>query len=127
MTTQRPTVAIIGVGGVGGLFAARLLTTKRVNVVLFARGKTLAALRSEGLRFDSPASEGKLSCAFPPDRFVATDDWRQLKHRGGADIVLVCTKTWQVADVAESVVRHIVHDKSVVVRHVVLVAGPVAL
>ena len=45
-------IAVIGAGGVGGYFGARLAQAGN-DVVFVARGAHFAALRSRGLRIDS--------------------------------------------------------------------------
>ncbi|NUR98200.1 MAG: 2-dehydropantoate 2-reductase [Kribbellaceae bacterium] len=84
--------AIVGAGGVGGYFGARLAAAGE-DVAFVARGKHLAAITADGLAVHSPAGELQL-----PVR--ATDDPAQL---GVVDYVLVCVKTWQLPDVIESI------------------------
>ena len=45
-------IAVIGVGGVGGYFGGRLAQAGH-DVTFIARGATLEALRTNGLRVDS--------------------------------------------------------------------------
>ena len=89
-------VAIVGMGAVGGLIAARL-AAHGVDVCALARGATLQALRSRGLRFiDAKSPEA------PPVRhdIVASDDPAAL---GTADIVVVAVKAPALAAVAPAV------------------------
>jgi 2-dehydropantoate 2-reductase len=81
-------IAVVGAGGVGGYFGARLVQAGE-DVVFLARGAQLAALRSSGLAIESPRGNASLG----PQR--ASSDPAEL---GPADAVLLCVKTWQVAD-----------------------------
>lgn len=85
-------IGIVGAGGVGGYFGARLAAAGE-DVAFVARGKHLAAIAADGLVVHSPAGELQL-----PVR--ATDDPARL---GVADYVLVCVKTWQLPEVIESI------------------------
>jgi len=79
---------VVGAGGVGGYFGARLVQAGE-EVVFVARGAQLAALRSRGLSIESPRGNASLG----PQR--ASSDPAEL---GRVDAVLLCVKTWQVAD-----------------------------
>jgi 2-dehydropantoate 2-reductase len=81
-------IAVVGAGGVGGYFGARLVQAGE-DVVFVARGAQLAALRSRGLSIESPRGNAALG----PQR--ASSDPAEL---GRVDAVLLCVKTWQVAD-----------------------------
>jgi 2-dehydropantoate 2-reductase len=81
-------IAVVGAGGVGGYFGARLVEAGE-DVVFVARGAQLAALRSSGLSIESPRGNASLG----PQR--ASSDPAAL---GRVDAVLLCVKTWQVAD-----------------------------
>ena len=84
-------IAIIGAGGVGGYFGARLADSG-VDVSFVARGAHLAALQASGLRLESP--KGHLVLA----RVTATDDPATI---GPVDVVLVTVKMYDL----ESAVR----------------------
>jgi 2-dehydropantoate 2-reductase len=84
--------AIFGVGAIGGYFGARLAQAGE-DVVFIARGDTLRALRSTGLRLTSISGDFLLS---PVN---AVDDPAQI---GTVDIVLLGVKTWQVPEAAEA-------------------------
>jgi 2-dehydropantoate 2-reductase len=81
-------IAVVGAGGVGGYFGARLVQAGE-DVVFLARGAQLAALRTGGLSIESPRGNASLG----PQR--ASSDPAEL---GPADAVLLCVKTWQLAD-----------------------------
>ena len=49
-------IAIVGSGGVGGYFGGRLAAAG-TEVVFIARGAHLAALRTRGLRIESPLGD----------------------------------------------------------------------
>jgi 2-dehydropantoate 2-reductase len=84
-----PRIAVIGAGGVGGYFAARLAEAGR-DVSVLARGRHLEAIRSGGLRVESVAGDIVA-------RVNASDDPSAI---GRVDVVLVAVKTWQVAEAA---------------------------
>ncbi|HEY6105518.1 MAG TPA: 2-dehydropantoate 2-reductase [Anaeromyxobacteraceae bacterium] len=82
-------IAIVGAGGVGGLFGT-LLKRAGEEVAFVARGAHLEAIRRDGMRVESPL--GTFTAHAP-----ASDDPAAL---GTADAVLVAVKTWQVKEVA---------------------------
>jgi len=86
-------ILIVGAGGVGGYFGARLALGGHAVAVL-ARGATLAALRRDGLRVRSTL-EGEL--AAPVD---AVADARGLAP---VDAVLLCVKSFDTRTAVESV------------------------
>src|SRR5262245_11272343 len=79
-------IAIIGAGGVGGFFGARLQQAG-ADVHFVARGAHLAAMRSEGLRIESPLGDMHL-----PHVNVADDP----AEIGAADIVWLAVKLWDM-------------------------------
>jgi len=83
-------IAIVGAGGVGGYFGARLQLAGH-GVVFVARGAQLAALREGGLRVSGISGELVL------EKVEATDDPRSA---GAVDAVLVTVKAWQLAEAA---------------------------
>ncbi len=85
-------IAVLGVGGVGGYFGARLAEAGH-EVHLIARGAHLAAIRAGGLRVASPKGD---VVARPAS---ATDDPASI---GPVDLVLVGVKNWQLAEAAAS-------------------------
>ncbi|MGA7595841.1 MAG: 2-dehydropantoate 2-reductase [Gallionella sp.] len=76
-------IAIMGSGGLGGYFGARLCKGG-ADVHFIARGKHLQAMRNEGLRVEGPEP---MHIA----RVNATDDPADI---GAVDFVLVCVKLW---------------------------------
>jgi 2-dehydropantoate 2-reductase len=81
-------IAVVGVGGVGGYFGARLAQAGE-DVAFVARGAQLQALRTQGLHIESPRGNARLG----PQ--PATDDPAEI---GPVDAVLLCVKTWQLAE-----------------------------
>ena len=86
-------IAVVGAGGVGGGFGAALAQAGG-DVTFIARGAHLAAMKSKGLRIESPRGDVHLQ----PTQ--ATDDPAAV---GPVDIVLFCVKLWDV----ESAGKHI--------------------
>ena len=83
-------IAIVGAGGVGGYFGARLIAAGE-DVTFVARGAHLAALQSTGLRLESPKGNLHLH----PVR--ATGDVRVV---GEADVVLLTVKMYDLESAA---------------------------
>jgi 2-dehydropantoate 2-reductase len=85
-------IAVMGTGGVGGYFGARLAQGGH-EVMFVARGQQLQALRAHGLRVESPLGDVHL-----PDIQV-TDEPAEI---GVVDLVLFTVKLWdtQAAAVA---------------------------
>lgn len=90
-TDSSPKIAVYGAGGVGGYFGGRL-AEGGADVHLIARGDHLDAIRERGLRVESV--HGDFEADLP-----ATDDPADV---GPCDYVLVCVKSYDTADVAES-------------------------
>ena len=86
-------IAVVGAGGVGGGYGAALAHAG-ADVTFIARGAHLAAMKSQGLKVESPRGNTHLV----PTQ--ATDDPATV---GPVDIVLFCVKLWDV----ESAGRHI--------------------
>ena len=81
-------VAIVGVGGLGGILAG-MLSRAGHEVVAIARGEHLAAIARDGLRIESE----KLGTFTA--RVQATSD---LSCAAGTDAIIIAVKTWQLAD-----------------------------
>ena len=97
-------VQLAGAGAVGGLFGARLVRAG-ADVAFIARGETLRALRSRGIRIES--SEGD----FYVPRVAATDDFAEVAP---ADAVPVAVKAGQIAGLA-SALRPLLVPRTVVI------------
>ena len=76
-------IAIMGSGGLGGYFGARLVEGG-ADVHFVARGKHLEAMRGNGLRIEGPEP-------VHARKVHATDDPREI---GVADVVMLCVKLW---------------------------------
>jgi 2-dehydropantoate 2-reductase len=85
-------IAVIGAGAVGGYFGGRLAQSGQ-DVIFLARGESLEALRSTGLRVTSVA--GDFSIEHPN----ATGDPASI---GLVDVILLAVKAPQVREVAPS-------------------------
>ncbi|MFY0990734.1 2-dehydropantoate 2-reductase [Halomonas sp. C05BenzN] len=96
--------AIMGSGGVGGYFGARLAAAGE-EVTFIARGEHLAAIRRDGLKVSSIKGDVTIAPA------SATDDPATV---GVVDCVLVAVKAWQVHEAAEAI-RPMVGPGTVVV------------
>jgi 2-dehydropantoate 2-reductase len=86
-------IAVFGAGGVGGYFGGRLAFAGE-DVVFIARGAHLQAMRTQGLRVESPKGN------FIVSSVQATDDPTQV---GPVDVVLMAVKAWQVPEAAQSI------------------------
>ena len=84
--------AIMGSGGVGGYFGARLAEAGE-NVTFIARGEHLAAIRQDGLAVTSIKGDVSIHPA------QASDDPASV---GIVDCVIVAVKAWQVREAAEA-------------------------
>ncbi|WP_432164284.1 ketopantoate reductase family protein [Streptomyces tendae] len=84
-------IAVIGAGGVGGYFGARLAAAGH-DVTFVARGKHLEAIQRTGLSVHSPLGEFRTS---PASAVPSISDL------GSADLVLVAVKLWDTEDVAK--------------------------
>jgi 2-dehydropantoate 2-reductase len=86
-------IAVVGAGGVGGGFGAALAKAG-ADVTFIARGAHLAAMKSDGLRVNSPRGDTHLV----PTQ--ATDDPASI---GKVDVVLFCVKLWDVESAGEHI------------------------
>lgn len=85
----------MGAGGVGGYFGAQLANSGHA-VAFIARGRHLDALRSTGLVVESAVGAAQLNPV------VATDDPATVAP---VDVVMFCTKLWDVESAAQQVAR----------------------
>lgn len=86
-------LAVIGAGGVGGYFGGKL-AHGGADVAFIVRGKTLEALRTNGLRVDS------INGDFVLPKVNATDDPKSV---GPVDVVLLAVKTSQIPEVLQNI------------------------
>ncbi len=85
-------VVIVGAGGVGGYFGARLAAAG-VDVVFVARGRHFDAIRDNGLSVKSELGDVHVKSA------TVVSDLAQVDQ---ADIVLVAVKLWDTEEVAQA-------------------------
>jgi 2-dehydropantoate 2-reductase len=97
-------IAVVGAGGVGGVFGAALAQAG-ANVTFIARGAHLAAMKSQGLKVESPRGDTHLV----PTR--ATDDPKTV---GPVDIVLFCVKLWDVESAGGAIKPMVGKDSAVI-------------
>ena len=97
-------IVIFGTGGVGGYIGGRLAQAGN-DVTFIARGEHLAAIRANGLQVKSIAGDFTVTPARATDRPAEI---------AGADIVLCCVKSWQVAGVVEQI-RPLLGPETVVI------------
>jgi 2-dehydropantoate 2-reductase len=97
-------IAIFGTGAVGGYFGAQLARAGE-EVSFVARGAHLQAIRTQGLRVETPKGE----ILIQPAR--ATDDPAEI---GTVDAVLLGVKAWQVPEAAQSI-RPVIGPHTIVV------------
>ena len=86
-------IAVMGTGGVGGYFGAKLALAGN-DVTFVARGRHLDAIRRDGLRVDSESTPMHVRDA------KVTDDPASI---GPVDAVMFCVKLWDVESAAETI------------------------
>ena len=82
-------IAVIGAGGVGGYFGGKLAQAGN-EVVFLTRGRALEVIRREGLLVKSYLGDFKVHPQVSDSPECVT----------GADLVLLCTKAWQIEELA---------------------------
>jgi 2-dehydropantoate 2-reductase len=97
-------IAVVGAGGVGGGFGAALAKAG-ADVTFIARGAHLAAMKSAGLKIESPRGDTHLV----PTQ--ATDDPKTI---GKVDFVLFCVKLWDVESAGEHIKPLVGPDTAVI-------------
>lgn len=97
-------IAAMGAGGVGGYFGARLQQAGH-DVVFFARGKHLAALKENGLTLKSPHGSAQLKVQV----------FERAADAGGTvDVVMFAVKLWDTESAAE-LLRPVVGPRTLVI------------
>ncbi|ETN94582.1 ketopantoate reductase [Zhouia amylolytica] len=86
-------IVVYGIGGVGGYFGGKLAKTSH-KVSFIARGRHLEAIQRNGLQVKSIYGD------FVAAPNTVTSDVHSLH---AADLIIVCTKSWQVNDVARDI------------------------
>ncbi|MFF3904543.1 ketopantoate reductase family protein [Streptomyces sp. NPDC001848] len=97
-------IAVVGAGGVGGYFGARLAAAGD-DVTFVARGRHLAAIRERGLLVRSPLGDLQV----PSDAVVPT-----IADLGPVDLVLITVKLWDTEDVAAQLTHVVGPDTRVI-------------
>lgn len=87
-------VVIVGSGGVGGYFGAKLALSGN-DVTFIARGEHLNTIRKNGLRIKGVSGDFKV---YP---VKATD---RIGEAGVADLILLGVKAWQVKEIAKELI-----------------------
>jgi 2-dehydropantoate 2-reductase len=96
-------IAIIGTGGIGGYFGGKIAKAG-FDVTFLARGKQLEALQEKGLTVKSILGD------FHVDSVKATDS---ISNIGKCDLIILCTKAWQLKDLATEL-KSIIKEDSVI-------------
>lgn len=86
-------ITIIGTGGVGGYFGGRLAQAGN-EVTFIARGEHLKAIQLNGLTMKSHLGDFTIKPANATDKIESV---------ANADLVIVCTKAWQVKEIAKQI------------------------
>lgn len=86
-------IAVMGAGGLGGYFGARLCLGGAADVHFVARGAHLRAMREDGLRIEGPEP-------MHVPRVNATDDPVAI---GPVDVVMFCVKLWDTDSAIERI------------------------
>ena len=97
-------IAVVGAGGVGGCFGAALAKAG-ADVTFIARGAHLAAMKSKGLKVESPRGDTHLV----PTQ--ATDDPKTV---GPVDVVMFCVKLWDVESAGAAIKPMVGQDTAVI-------------
>ena len=97
-------IAVVGAGGVGGAYGAALAKAG-ADVTFIARGAHLAAMKSQGLKVESPRGDTHLV----PTQ--ATDDPKTV---GAVDVVLFCVKLWDVESAGAAIEPLVGKDTAVI-------------
>ena len=94
---------VMGTGGVGGYFGARLAADGN-EVVFLARGAHGVAMRQNGLTVKSPLGDLHVDVPVVPD---------DISDIGFADVILFCVKLWDV-DAAAAQIKPLVAHETIV-------------
>ncbi|TYP77156.1 ketopantoate reductase family protein [Aquimarina intermedia] len=96
-------IVIVGVGGVGGFFGGKLIQSG-CKVTLIARGVHKKAILAQGLHIKSVDGD------FNVHPHLVTDDVSRVEP---ADLILLCTKSWQVKQAANQI-KHLIKENTLV-------------
>jgi 2-dehydropantoate 2-reductase len=101
---SRPKVAIIGIGGVGGYIASKLIASDMVDTTLISRGHSLQAIKQNGLTIIDVDQE------YHYDDITITDN----PVGKIFDIVLLCTKSYDFESAIGSIKESITKDTLII-------------
>lgn len=101
-------IGIVGIGGVGGYYGGKLAMkyagTGEHQVIFFARGEHLTAIRKDGLKLVTVDGE------YVAKPTLATDKPAEM---GTLDLALFCTKSYGLEDAARAIARNLREDSVV--------------
>lgn len=86
-------IAIMGSGGLGGFFGAKLVQGGAADVHFVARGRHLEAMRRNGLRIEGPE----------PLHVTGLNVTADPREIDGADVVMLCVKLWDTDAALEQI------------------------
>ena len=91
-----PRVAVIGIGGVGGIIAASLRSAKRSEVILVARGHCLEALLQRGLLVNT-VEKKTFRYEFEKSQVLSSEEAIKMPSTSPkADFIFVATKAYSL-------------------------------
>ncbi len=96
--------AIIGAGGVGGYFGAKL-SQAGFDVTFLARGEHLKAMLRNGLKVKSILGDFKI------DHINATDKITEIEK---PDLIIIAVKAWQIKEIRNDL-KKIIHTNSLII------------
>nr|WP_321411810.1 2-dehydropantoate 2-reductase [uncultured Carboxylicivirga sp.] len=96
-------IAIIGTGGVGGYFGAKLAQAGN-KVTFVARGEHLKAIQKNGLKVKSIDGD------FRVEDIAATDNILDIKN---PDLIITAVKAWQIKEIREDI-NKIIHSDTMI-------------
>lgn len=92
-------IGIVGVGGVGGYIGAKLIQQDLSEVTLFTRGKSLEAIRNNGLEIIDLTEKYKVY----PKKIIDTNDDVEDEI---FDIIFITTKSYSFKEISKNIDRH---------------------
>lgn len=102
---QKYTIAILGIGGVGGFLGGKLAAaysrSENIEIVFIARGSQAQAIRENGLKLILPGEE----LTVRPDRIVEDS-----QPTGNIDLLICCTKAYDLEGSIRALASSITSD-----------------
>jgi 2-dehydropantoate 2-reductase len=96
-------IAIIGTGGVGGYFGAKLAKAGH-DITFIARGEHLKAIQNKGLTVKSILGD------FRVDNLKATEEITEIDQ---PDLIILGVKAWQIKDIREDI-NKVLHNETLI-------------